>query len=67
MAPQNTKRTERSTAFYPGSDQITGAVEEYLKSGGRITRYVDYDDEFEHFTQGGSYRPLDNHSGGVTS
>ena len=69
MAPQNKTRADRSTTFYPGSDQIDNAVEQYLKSGGRITRYVDFDDEFEHFAHGGSYRPLDHptHQGPLLS
>ncbi|OGG93030.1 MAG: hypothetical protein A2527_13920 [Candidatus Lambdaproteobacteria bacterium RIFOXYD2_FULL_50_16] len=56
MAAKSNKRADKSTAFHPDSDQISDAVQNFLKSGGRITRYVDYDEEFEHFAHGGSYR-----------
>ena len=59
MADKTTKRADKATKFHPSSDQITNAVDDFLKSGGRITRYVDYDDEFEHFAHGGSHRPIE--------
>lgn len=49
--------------FEPNSDFIQDAVSQFLKTGGRITRYAEQDEEFEHFIRGGAYRPNPSSSG----
>lgn len=43
------KRRKRTTSFNPSREFISESVEEYLKSGGKITKIIPDEDSFKNF------------------